>query len=299
MATKDEVVSAITHIENLLHTDNWRGALNNSDYQRLKAILEDQTSGETWVPDSLIGALRNQWPQYFDPKTGTELTPAPDPPPPLTAPPPAPGPPPPGPSGPTPPPGPGGDDMSGQAADAAKKLDAALAKNHSALNDADVQLTDAILAATAADEHSRGQLDALKQSVIDQVTRIGPEALQTRAGMEELATFLQNKTSDILNVVRNAHLDSQSQAKVMARLHPMRYIARPTRPWSAFECRSCRRGPEVRLHHDKGRQNPGRCAGCPGAGAAWRELTRLRCLCGGRWRYSGRVGVRAIARDIS
>ena len=214
MATKDEVVSAITHIENLLHTDNWRGALNNSDYQRLKAILEDQTSGETWVPDSLIGALRNQWPKYFDPKTGTELTPAPDPPPPLTAPPPAPGPPPPGPSGPTPPPGPGGDDMSGQAADAAKKLDAALAKNHSALNDADVQLTDAILAATAADEHSRGQLDALKQSVIDQVTRIGPEALQTRAGMEELATFLQNKTSDILNVVRNAHLDSQSQAKV-------------------------------------------------------------------------------------
>jgi hypothetical protein len=215
LATKDEVVSAITHIENLLHTDNWRGALNNSDYQRLKAILEDQTSGDTWVPDSLIGALRNQWPKYFDPKTGTELTPAPDPPPPLTAPPPAPGPPPPGPSGPTPPPGSGGDDMSGQAAAAAKKLDAALAKNHSALNDADVQLTDAILAATAADEHSRGQLDALKQSVIDQVTRIGPEALQTRAGMEELATFLQNKTSDILNVVRNAHLDSQSQAKVM------------------------------------------------------------------------------------
>ena len=105
MATKDEVVSAITHIENLLHTDNWRGALNKSGYQRLKAILEDQTSGDGWVPDSLIGALPNQSPEYFDPKTGTELTPGPDPPPPLTAPPPAPGPPPPGPSGPTPPPG--------------------------------------------------------------------------------------------------------------------------------------------------------------------------------------------------
>src|SRR5262249_3720730 len=151
----------------------------------------------------------------FDPTTGRELTPSADPPHPLTPPAPQPGPP--ATPGPTPPPGPGpgGDGLSGQAGDAAKHLDAALAQNHSALNDADVQLSDAILAATSADEHGRGQLDALKQSVIDQVKRIGPQALQTRAGMEELATFLQNKTSDILNVVNHAHLDSQSQAKVM------------------------------------------------------------------------------------
>ncbi|WP_122444692.1 DUF4226 domain-containing protein, partial [Mycobacterium attenuatum] len=220
MATKDEVVSAITHIENLLHNDNWRGGLNDDDYHRLKAILDDHTSGDTWVPDSLIGALRNQWPKYFDPKTGSEVTPSADPAPPLNPPPsaqgPTPGQPPP-PGGPTTPapPTPGSDELSGRAADAAKQLDAALEKNHSALNDADVELTEAILAATAADEHGKGQLDALKQSVIDEVKRIGPQALQTRAGMEEMATFLQNKTSDILNVVRNANLDAQSQAKVM------------------------------------------------------------------------------------
>lgn len=229
MATKSEVVSAITHIESLVHSENWRGGLNDEDYRALKSILDDHTPGETWVSDSLIGALRNQWPTLFDPKNGSELTPpadpSPAPPPPAEpspAPPPAPAPAPPLPAPAAPVPGAapapsdgGGDQLSGQSADSIKQLDSALSHNHSALNDADVELTDAILAAKTADEQGKGQLDALKQSMIDQVRRIGPQALQTGAGMEELATYLQNKAADILNVMRNAHLDSQSQAKVM------------------------------------------------------------------------------------
>lgn len=236
MATKDEVVSAITHIMNTLHSDQWRGNLNNFDFQQLKSIYEDDTPGSTYVKDTLLGALRNQWPTLFDPKTGAEVTPQAPPAP--TAP-----------AGSTttpdhtspentdpsvnnpPPPqnqeqanAPGGqagspqgtdDELSGKAAETAKKLDDALAKNRTELSEADVQLSDAILSATTSDEAGKAKLNALKQSIIDEVNRIGPEAMNTRAGMEEFATFLQGKTSDIMNVANTAKLDSESQSKVM------------------------------------------------------------------------------------
>ncbi|MEX3770314.1 DUF4226 domain-containing protein, partial [Mycolicibacterium fortuitum] len=232
MATKDEVVSAITHIMNNLHSDKWRGNLNNFDFQQLKAIYEDDTPGSTYVKDTLLGALRNQWPTLFDPKTGAEVTPpaAPAPPAP-TAPAGSTG----GEPNPTPannqgqgnnpaggntPAGQGGstegsDELSGKAAETAKKLDSALAKNRTDLNEADVQLSDAILSATTSDEAGKTKLNALKQSIIDEVTRIGPDAMNTRAGMQEFATFLQGKTSDIMNVAHTAKLDSESQSKVM------------------------------------------------------------------------------------
>ncbi|QSN49631.1 DUF4226 domain-containing protein [Mycobacteroides abscessus] len=225
MATKDEVVSAITHIMNNIHSDQWRGKLNDFEYQQLKSIYEDSTAGDTPVKDTLIGSLRNQWPTLFDPKTGGEVNPREAP---VVAQTPSASTSPAGSTGPNP--GPespkaesgqgssssdGSDELSGKAADAAKKLDTALAKNHSDINDANGQLSDAILSAKTSDEVGKGKLNSLKQSIIDEVNRIGPNAMDTRAGMEEFATFLQGKTSDILNVVRTANLDSESQAKVM------------------------------------------------------------------------------------
>lgn len=239
MATKDEVVDAITHIMNATHSDQWRGKLNNFDYQQLKAIYDDSTPGSTFVKDSLIGALRNQYPTLFDPKTGAIVDPpaggAPASPAPTT------------PAGSTTGPeidpqntGPrsttpaapdkpgqanpsagqpgspeGTDELSGKAADTAKKLDAALTKNRSDLNAADVQLSDAILSASTSDEAGKTQLNGLKQSIIDEVNRIGPDTMNTRAGMQEFATFLQHKTSDIMKVIGNAKLDSDSQSKIM------------------------------------------------------------------------------------
>lgn len=128
-------------------------------------------------------------------------------------------PPPPGKVPPAPPhastPSSGNDEMSGQAGEAAKKLDSALEKNHSQLNDADVQLTDAILSASASDDQGKGELDGLKQSIIDEVHRIGPDAVGTRAGMSELAEFLKGKTSDIVRVAHSQHVDSDSKSKVL------------------------------------------------------------------------------------
>ena len=136
--------------------------------------------------------------------------------PPLAPPPPAPTPGAPNPDAPTvPASGPPADDgLSGAAAEAAKRLDAALEKNRTALNEADEKLADAILAAKSSSEQGKAQLQQLQQSIIDQVTKLGP-TLDTSAGQQQLADFLQGKTSDITSVLKNAGLDSASQSAVL------------------------------------------------------------------------------------
>lgn len=129
----------------------------------------------------------------------------------------APPPPPPPPESPAPtspagtPPPPG---LSGAGAEAAKRLDEALAKNHSALNDADDKLADALLKASSSSADGRQRLQALQQDIIDQVNKLG-SSLDTATGQQQLAEFLQGKTDDILNVLKNAGLDSDSQARVL------------------------------------------------------------------------------------
>lgn len=108
-----------------------------------------------------------------------------------------------------PPPG-----MSGSAVDAAKKLDDALAKNHSAINDADDELADAVLKATSSSDEGRKRLQGLQQQIIDEVNKLD-STLDTAPGQQQLAQFLQDKTGDILDVLKNGSLDADSQAKVL------------------------------------------------------------------------------------
>lgn len=131
-------------------------------------------------------------------------------------------PPPPGtpPPGGQPPPGtipastPADDGLHGATADAAKQVDAALDKNRNALNDADAHLADSILHATSSDQQGKAQLQALQQSIVDEVKKLGP-TLDTPAGQQQLAEFLQGKTSDVLSVLKNAGLDSVSRGAVL------------------------------------------------------------------------------------
>jgi len=104
--------------------------------------------------------------------------------------------------------------MSGSAVDAAKRLDDALAKNHSAINDADDELADAVLKATSSSNEGRKRLQSLQQEIIDQVNKLD-STLDTAPGQQQLATFLQDKTDDILDVLKNGSLDADSQAKVL------------------------------------------------------------------------------------
>ena len=104
--------------------------------------------------------------------------------------------------------------LSGAAAEAAKRLDAALEKNRTAINEADEQLAEAILKARASSEQGQAKLKELQQSIIDQVQKIGP-TLDTPAGQQQLADFLQGKTSEILDVLKTAGLDSTSHSAML------------------------------------------------------------------------------------
>ena len=104
--------------------------------------------------------------------------------------------------------------MSGPGVDAAKKLDDALAKNHSAINDADDELADAVLKATSSSDEGRKRLQGLQQQIIDEVNKLD-STLDTTPGQQQLAQFLQDKTGDILDVLKNGSLDADSQAKVL------------------------------------------------------------------------------------
>lgn len=125
-------------------------------------------------------------------------------------------PPPPDPKSPPPPTDPSSapPGMSGSAVDAAKRLDDALAKNHSAINDADDELADAVLKATSSSDEGRKRLQGLQQQIIDEVNKLD-STLDTAPGQQQLAEFLQNKTGDILDVLKNGSLDADSQAKVL------------------------------------------------------------------------------------
>jgi Domain of unknown function (DUF4226) len=144
--------------------------------------------------------------------------------------PPAPGPQPPPPTPPAPPAretipstGPNTDGLGGAAVDAAKRLNDALEKNRNAINTADEQLADAILKATTSSDQGKARLHSLQQSIIDEVTKLGP-TLDTPAGQQQLADFLQGKTSEILDVLKTAGLDSSSQGAVLGGL-AARYAA--------------------------------------------------------------------------
>lgn len=112
------------------------------------------------------------------------------------------------------PPNPDSPELRGAAAEAAKRLDEALARNHSAINDADDQLADAVLKASSSSAEGHQRLQRLQQEIIDEIDKLG-SSLDTPAGQQQLAEFLQGKTGDILNVLKNAGLDSDSQARVL------------------------------------------------------------------------------------
>ncbi|MGV0740250.1 DUF4226 domain-containing protein [Mycobacterium syngnathidarum] len=104
--------------------------------------------------------------------------------------------------------------LSGAAADVAKRLDETLGKNRSAINNADEQLADAILKAQSSSEAGKEKLKQLQDSIIDQVQKLSP-TLDTQAGQQQLAEFLRGKASEILNVANNAELDAKSHAALL------------------------------------------------------------------------------------
>lgn len=215
MATAAEVVAAVDHI--MRFKPDWRGTLNDSDfaalnemYQRAKHHPEEWLSNRdlpTTIDDKYLGALRLDNPTLFD---GGKLV---DPPgaPPATvpasvdAPPAAPG---------RALPAPADDGFSGRAAEASQRVDDALAKNTTALAEADEELVDAVLGAKTGSDEGKAQLQALQAALVDQIHKLGT-TLDTPAGQQQLNDFLQSKTQEILGIVKSSGMDAESKAEVL------------------------------------------------------------------------------------
>lgn len=223
MATVEELSEATAHINGFFDGDAhaWRQGLSFPDQAAISRLLD--LPEESWdepgvVRDELIGALRNQHPDLFSDTGGLRFPAAAgavggEPP---TAPPPAGEDSPddaegqaPGESG-----GEDADGLSGEAAEAAAKVDEALEKTRTARGEADESLIDAVLGAHAGSEEGKQQLLNVQESLIDAINRIEP-TLDTAAGQEELHSFLHGKIHEILGVVDSAELDSKSKAAVL------------------------------------------------------------------------------------
>lgn len=249
MATWEELQAALIHINDHYHSPlGWRNKIDDPELLRKIINWQNHHVPGCHVPDELVSDLRGHYPDLFNVKSG-EMTHPPAAPAPGSPPPPPPQPgltspdlAPPGPAKPdakTPsPPGPvkagqggdggkgsgtggastgtdsDGDGFSGRAADTVKQIDAALAKNRSDLNEADDKLADAILNATTSSETGKAKLRALQESLISQVKKIGP-SLDTPAGQQQLAEFLQGKVSEISEVLKDNGLDSAAHAAVL------------------------------------------------------------------------------------
>lgn len=214
MATAAEVVAAIDHI--VRYKPDWRGTLNDSDfgalnemYQRAKHHPEEYLGNRdlpTTLDDKYLGALRLDNPTLFDGATAVN--------PPGTAPTtqPASVDAPPAPPGQTPAPADTG--FSGKAAEASQRVDEALAKNQTALAEADEELLDAVLGAKTGSDEGKAQLQALQTALVDQIHKLGP-TLDTPAGQQQLNDFLQGKTQEILGIVKSSGMDAESKAEVL------------------------------------------------------------------------------------
>lgn len=214
MATAAEVVAAIDHV--MRFKPDWRGTLNDADfnvlndmYQRAKNHPEEWLSNRdlpTQLDDKYLGALRLDNPTLFEdaspvnpPGTAPATQPAS-----VDAPPAAPG----------QAPAAADDGFSGRAAEASQRVDDALAKNKTALAEADEELVDAVLGAKTGSDQGKAQLQALQTSLVDQIHKLGP-SLDTPAGQQQLNDFLQGKTQEILGIVKSSGMDAESKTEVL------------------------------------------------------------------------------------
>ena len=229
MSTEDQVIAAIRHVQQ--YHDDWRGYLNDDDYQQLKDIYFVSKADDTpnranaYGPDTLIATLRNQWPALFEgadpvsppPKEVLAALPV-------------------GSGGHLSPPQQGTPDndlSTRQAADAATRLNTAQEMKRSVIEAADYELAVAVLRANTTSQEGEARLRALQQSVVDFVRRLGPN-LATPVAHHQLAEFLQDKIVDITDIGKSGELDCESRAAVAVGM-AAHYAARALKTQCEFE----------------------------------------------------------------
>src|SRR6516165_5678658 len=148
--------------------------------------------------DGVIARIRQQHPDLFDQRTGEMIVP------PQTAP-----------AGPGPRLGDRASDrQEGEAADAIRDAEAALAHQNSATAQVDLQVVSAVLNAHQKNAEGREALNRLQHDIEAAVTTRSD--LDTPAGARDFQRFLIGKLRDIRAVVANASLDDTSNSALMA-----------------------------------------------------------------------------------
>jgi len=198
MATPSDVLAAVEHVNHC--TGDPKAWLTGLTPQEVTDVLTAFGASPRRL-DGVISSIRQQHPDLFDQRTG-EMIVAP-------------------PSGPTgrlpanPPPGEHASDrQEGDAANAIRDAEAALAHQNSATAQVDLQVVTAVLNAHQKNAEGREALNRLQHDIEAAVTTRSD--LDTPAGARDFQRFLIGKLRDIRAVVAKASLDDTSNSALMA-----------------------------------------------------------------------------------
>ena len=195
MATPSDVLDAVAHVKECTGDPKaWMTGLTPQDVTDVVTVF----GASPQRLDGVIARIRQQHPDLFDQRTGEMIVP------PQTAP-----------AGPGPRPGDRASDrQEGEAADAIRDAEAALAHQNSATAQVDLQVVSAVLNAHQKNAEGREALNRLQHDIEAAVTTRSD--LDTPAGARDFQRFLIGKLRDIRAVVANASLDDTSNSALMA-----------------------------------------------------------------------------------
>lgn len=199
MATVDELQAAIKHVKDCAGEQAWLTGLSAQDV----ADVATMYAASPRRLDQLIAAIRQHHSGLFDSTTGAMVFPPvrrPSPPPPARPP--------------AEPRDPG--HQEGEAADAIRSAEAALAQQNSATAQLDLQAITAILNAHLRTVEGKEALDNLQRD-IESAVRTRTD-LDSPAGARDFQRFLISKLKDIRAVVAGTSLDDSSKSALLATL---------------------------------------------------------------------------------
>ena len=198
MATPSDVLAAVAHVKEYTGDPNaWMTGLTPQEVADAVTVF----GASPQRLDGVIAKIRQQHPELFDPRSGEMIVPSQTGPPsarPATLLP---------------------DDhvpdrQEGDAADAIRGAEAALAHQNSTTAQVDLQVVTAVLNAHQQNAEGREALNRLQHDIEAAVTTRSD--LDTPAGARDFQRFLIGKLRDIRAVVANASLDDTSNSALMA-----------------------------------------------------------------------------------
>jgi Domain of unknown function (DUF4226) len=198
MATPNDVLAAIEHVKQCTGNPKaWLTGLTPQDATDVVTIF----AASPQRLDGLLGRIRRQHPDLFNPTTGEMLFPS------------------------HPTDGVVSGHQEGEAADAIRNAEAALAHQNSATAQLDLQVINAVLNAHQKTAEGREALNRL-QNDIEAAVRTRSD-LDTPAGARDFQRFLIGRLRDIRAVVATASLDDTSKSALMAAWTSLYSSAKP------------------------------------------------------------------------